>query len=301
RFLLPAGAFVPALVLTACGAGSLPASQVTKLGGPSTMRMSARTLAVMREELAARKATPLLRRFVPPAGARPVRAAPRPVLRSKPSPTVAEVAGPHRFFVVARPLPTVEAAVVAHPPNGFSAREAGESLSPPMRLVVMSPRPGADPTHFLTVTMLGLRGRTFLRVDADVVWTYPRSAGERLPAGIREISIRTPRTSATVTASAEVAAVVRWFDALPVVPPGVAQSCPLTVDDVVFSFRAADGKTLATAQAPEGPASYCNAIGFSIGGRRQSPALEDASRNVGVSFVGRVQRLIGARLIASRR
>lgn len=281
-------------VLVACGSGHRRMREATEL--VSGVR-GVHATAAERKAAAARRAAPLLRRFVPPADARPVQHAPRG-LRHKPVVYSVEVAGPHRYFRVHAPLAAVLAAVKAHP-TGFGARTVGQSVSPPERMLLLAPRTAGIPSRFLTVNLLRWRGQTFLRVDADAVWIYPRSPRERVPANVREIAIRTPRLSRQVTDPAQVSQIVRWFDALPVAPPGIAELCPVEIANVRFSFLDRNGRKLATAIAPPGPAWICNEIRFSIHGRTQRPLI-DRTMHGADSFAGRVQRLLGLQLVVRR-
>jgi len=135
-------------------------------------------------------------------------------------------------------------------------------------------------------------------VDALAVWIYPRSPSERVPAATAEIVVRAPRISATVTDPGKVARIVRWFDALPVSPPGVAVSCPYAVaPDLTLSFRSAGGARLAQATLPRTEATLCDPIAFTIGGWRRRPLIDGP----GESFVRRLQGLLGLRLVQARR
>jgi hypothetical protein len=118
-----------------------------------------RALVAERKASASRRAELLLRRFVPPAGARPARNPPRD-LRFKPAAYSVETAGPHRYFRTAARLGAVVADVEAHLPRGFRARTEGQSLSPRGRLLVIAPAHARIPTRFLTVNMRRERGQT---------------------------------------------------------------------------------------------------------------------------------------------
>jgi hypothetical protein len=116
---------------------------------------------------------------------------------------------------------------------------------------------------------------------------------------VSELVIRTPKLSKRVTAVADVRQVIRWFDALPVAPPGVAQMCPLEVANVRFLFLDGNGNVLAKAISPAGPAWICNEIRVSIRGRMCRPLI-DRNFHVADSFVGRVQQLLGVHLVEWR-
>jgi hypothetical protein len=114
-----------------------------------------------------------------------------------------------------------------------------------------------------------------------------------VPSSVREIVVRSPKAFVTVTDPANVARIVRWFDALPITPPGVVLSCPLTLAATIkLAFRTATGVRVATAAVPATRAWVCDTIGFTIHGRRQTPLIDPLW---GHSFVDRVQRLLGVR------
>src|SRR5262249_49560749 len=110
---------------------------------------------------------------------------------------------------------------------------------------------------------------------------YPRSAAEVVPPATREIVVTEHGHSTTVTKRAQVARIIRWFDALPISPPGIAIACPLVIrPEITLSFRGAGGAPLAHATVPP-PAPRGRAapwarsgprIGFRAGGKAPAPA-----------------------------
>lgn len=294
RLLLPAGALV--LVLTACGAGAKPAPQATQA---RKRPPSVHVLVARRKAVARREAERLLRRFPQPAGAKDLRRPPASggVLGRSGLSAAAEQVDVHRFWSVDEPLKHVAAFVRAHRPRGFASfgTEYGSNVPHFLSWGFTWPADrNRSPTRYLDVTAVGLPGRTVVRVDAKVTWIYPRSASERVPAAVREIVVRAPKVDAKVTRPADVGKVVRWFDALPVSPPGIVLACPLEIaPDVRISFLGTGGAVLAHALAPPGQAGLCDAIQFWIGGRPQRPLVDRAT---GTAFVVRLQRLLGVRL-----
>ncbi|HLX32821.1 MAG TPA: hypothetical protein VKR79_08655 [Gaiellaceae bacterium] len=253
-----------------------------------------KAIAAERERAAGREASALLRRFVPPPGAARLARGPRLPATAWPSsgPT-GKFAVRERYWRTSESIDAVVAFVQAHPPRAMTSQPA--SSGPGFRILDF----GSRGTRYLDVTALRHAGRTFVRVQADVVWIYPRSPEERVPAGVTEIDVRAPKVSRHVTGPAKVATIVRWFDALPISPPGVVLPCPLVIGPKIeFVFRSASGARLASASAPSlGKAWICDAIAFSIHGHRQT-ALVDAQRGHG--FVYRVQHLLGVTLLEKR-
>jgi hypothetical protein len=124
-----------------------------------------------------------------------------------------------------------------------------------------------------------------------------RLAGHRVPAGVREVDIRSSRgISRRVAEPARVARIVRWFDALPRLRhTNVRYFCPMIRAGspvVRFAFRGASGRVLARARvldAFRGISGRCNAIQFTVPGHRKQPLI-------GGRLLLRVQRLLGVRL-----
>jgi hypothetical protein len=293
RWLLPASALV--LVVIACGAGVKPAPRVTEAGARVP---SVRAIAARREQAAAAEAQRLLREFVPPPRAHRI---PQPrnyagVLRQSGPGPLGETADAHRFWSVRTPLKRVTRFLRAHRVPGFAPAGSSWGSRAPHYLILSARQ---LPAHFLDITSVGLPRRTLIRADVQVEWTYPRSPSERVPSRTSEIDLRAPKVSERVTDPAEVARIVRWFDALPISPPGIAVPCPLAIGpDITLSFRNAHGIRLAQAKLPSTAASICNSIAFSIGGRAQKPLVD---RPGGVSFVRRLQQLVGVHLVRNHR
>jgi hypothetical protein len=140
-------------------------------------------------------------------------------------------------------------------------------------------------------------GSTGIRVDSQVVWIVTRPPSEAVPAGVREVDVGSRAVSHGVTRPTRVAEIVRWFDALPIVQPGAAFSCPMLVYGpvVTLDFRGGSGALEAQARMPmrlhDGSllSTPCTSIQFSVGGREQTPL-------VGGRFLVRVERLLGIRL-----
>jgi len=294
RFLLPATALV--LVVTACGAGSKPAPRLAEVRARVS---SVEALAAQRKRAALSEARRLLREFVPPPGARrdPAQRDHGGALDSSGPDPVGEYAGTHRFWRVHESLKAAVAFLRTHDPHGFRSMSATYGSSRPHYLTRILVR---GRSRFLNETIAQLPGRTVIRVEAKVGWIYPRSPREKVPAQTSKIVVNTPATSKTVTDPAQVARIVRWFDALPVSPPGIAIPCPLETaqDDTTLSFRSANGAWLAEAKLPPRTAWICDAIAFRIAGKTERPLVDGGSRE---SFVRRLQALLGLKLIETNR
>ena len=296
RLLLPASALV--LVLTACGAGAKPAPRVMEAG--TRLVPSVRAIAARRERAAEREARTLVREFVPPPGARrdPARRDHGGILHRSGSAPLGEFVGAHRFWLVREPLADVVAFVRAHDPPGFRRVGATYGTHSPHYLLRSLAWPAGRyqrPSRYLDETIAARPRGTVIRIEAEVAWIYPRSPSEKVPPATRVIGVRAPKVSVKVTDPLKVAKIVRWFDALPISPPGIAVACPLTLaPQITLSFRRARGARLAEARLPSSRAWICDPIGFTIGGRTEKPLVD---RDVGPSFTRRLQRLLGVQLL----
>ena len=134
-------------------------------------------------------------------------------------------------------------------------------------------------------------GSTGVKADAQEVWIVPRSPGEVVPAGVREIDVHAPNGLVRVTDREKLGRIIRWLDALPTVQPEIL-NCPEMVygPTLALSFRGA-GAVLARARfpidSPDGSlfSTECDAIEFSVRARRETPL-------VGRRFLLKVQRLL---------
>jgi hypothetical protein len=254
-------------------------------------------------QAAYRDAGRLLRLVVLPPGARP--------LGSPPGGAGGQLRGPyqtpsgnlvdrHRLWQVPERLDAVVAFVRSHRPQGSLQEGSGSGSASGPRIpanetlfFALPAQPGTVSTRSLDITMVALPdGSTGVRVDAQDVWIVPRPPSEVVPAAVREVDVG----SHYVTGSAEVATIVRWFDALPIVQPRARFSCPMLVfgPAVELDFRSGNGALLAQARMPmrfRGGSllsTPCTPIQFSIGRHRETPL-------VGGRFFRRVERLLGVR------
>lgn len=296
RWSLPASALV--LVLIACGAGLKPAPRVAAAGARIS---SVHAIAAQRRQAALREATELLRELPLPPGARPIRKLPNygGVMQRYGAGPIGEEVAVHRFWSVRTPLEQVIAFLRAHRLHRLTPSDRSRGGSTPHYLTLSSHWPAGVPTRFLDVTSLELPTHTLIRVGVQVQWTYPRSPSERVPSATREIDVRAPHVSVDVKNQAKVARIVRWFDALPISPPGIAVSCPAVGGaDIRLSFRGPGGTRLAQADVPRFFAWICDPIAFSIGGKQQQPLIDRVHQP---SFARRLQQLLGVHLVPIRR
>jgi hypothetical protein len=301
-------AFVSVLVLTAC-ASSRSHTSAPQIA-PHLIPAASRSVATKRELAAGREAERILRRVVLPPGARRMSLRTGDGLVSSVNVGVnvfTQYAYRHAYWLVPESRHEVMAFLKRHSPPNFRLIYAGNAATYPYRGVEFDSRSGGGriPNRLL-VALVPNRGSTTVRVDAGVVWTYPRSPKEVVPAAVREIDIRSLRiepalrragarkVSVRVTNPRKVAGVIRWFDALNVVQPHTyVVGCAVVLSvPVRFVFRSASGAALASAVVPSVPASSCEQIQFTIRGQSQ-PSLVDSTPDEGMAFIDRVQRLLG--------
>lgn len=263
--------------------------------GPSGGR---RPTPVCNKQWAEEEGAKLLRQFRPPSGATRIR---QPmgyggVVRNPGAPFGEFVDHVH-FWRVPEKLSQVLGYVEGQAPHGFTG--AGDVNGPDepqySRHLEFSSPTG---TRILVV---GLQqtpaGTTILRVDAQVVWVYPRSPKEVVPAGVSEIDVNGANFARRVRNTAKVGKIVRWFDRLPIWPPGVgAMPCGPSGPTFTVVFRSRTRGRVAAAQLSEGRAGGCAPITFAIRGKQQTPLIDNAR---GATFAGRLRHLLGVKLTNS--
>lgn len=139
-----------------------------------------------------------------------------------------------------------------------------------------SPIPGVLSSRAVIVSAArATGGGTALRADAQVMWVVTRPAWERIPAGIREVTITAHRpgkpasAAITVTVGNRVRRIVALVDALPADQPG-AVACPNDVGpEVQVAFRHTPGAAPLVSVTADG--SGCGGVTFRLRGRRGPP------------------------------
>lgn len=203
--------------------------------------------------------------------------------------------------------------VRTHLPAGFTWAASGGSTaggSSPAGsaetqadIFALSPVPAVLPQRQLVVTAVAYQGQTALRTDAQVAWLPPRSAAEKIPSGVRAVTVtpvfglnrdarldRLDRPFA-VTDPATVARIVALADALTVYPPGV-HPCPADFGGAMrLTFLSRPGGTVLARFSAQ--YAGCGTVSVSVGGRSQ-PALSDWTTS-GQLFQDRVLAIAGVR------
>lgn len=292
--LLPAAA-----LLTACAGGHHSRGSSFVDYRPHVPRSSVTPLATQRERQAGREAKTLLGRLTVPPGAVRFEQVPFGNQDLNHSDlgvsTVNMTADRYTFWRVPGSAKAAIAFEKRHMVPGLRAIGGGSSPDGWASEQFYGPVVGGRPIQReVSVTVVPIGGQTYLRLDAGVSWIYPRSPGEAVPAGVREIGVHGGGVSERVTRPVAVRRIVRWFDALHVVQPGPSVSCMAVITaNVRLIFRSASGAVLASALVPSQPATNCNSIEFTIHGRPQTPLID--ARLGSYAFATRVQRLLGIR------
>jgi hypothetical protein len=257
---------------------------------------------------AGRDAARLLAGVVLPAGATPSPVNPTGGAHwlSQPgdAPAGVKLIDRHAWWTVPAAESEVGAFVQRHPPRG-SRLQTTQSSGGQTDLLAFALPPVAHVLGLrnVVVTFVALsRGRTAVRVDAEVQWSVPRPSAERIPRSVRvlEVSVgppgSAPSTRVIVVNRARVWRIASDINALEITQPGV-WNCPSWSPDapvVTFTFRHdLDGAVVARASelaAATEPTTPCDPMTLTIEGRRWHPLLG------GAAVVRTAQRLLGVRL-----
>ena len=304
---LTVAAVCAAITLAGCG------SQVAGRAAGHAQTASTTSHAASPRQRAAADAARIIADFPPPSGA-----ARTGLIASLTGPGegpdgIPDVATVTRWWRVPGRPQAALAWIRAHMPAGLrlEAQATGAYMPSPSFTVPQSwtdvfalpPVPGVLTRRVLVVLALSYQGRTVLRTDAQVTWQPQRPAAERIPPGVRAVTVTPvfglnpdPRRDRldrpfTVTDPAKVARIVALADALPVFPPGV-RPCPADFGSamrVTFLARPG-GPVLARLSAQYGG---CGSVSVGIAGRNQ-PALS-AWTTSGSLFQDRVLAIAGVR------
>jgi hypothetical protein len=182
----------------------------------------------------------------------------------------------HGWWVVPGSPSSVVAYVDAHPPTGSTHSLSGSGGSPQQVTVTGFSWPAITDVlgyRQLVVEAVTLPGdATGLRADSQVQWINPRPGSERIPAGVRRLTVSERQGHATVLAPLTVRSpsrlrrVIAVLDSLPVFPPG-AYNCPADFGLAIhLAFYGGHGAPLAVALVdPDG----CQGVGLKIRGQRE--------------------------------
>lgn len=184
----------------------------------------------------------------------------------------------HAFWRVPGTPASVLSWIQANPPAGAKRDESsGGEGTPSWVGFRFPPRSGVLSSRELVIEVASATGGgTALRADAQVVWVVVRSATERIPRAIREITITARRLGksssppVTVSAAGMVRRIVAYVNKLQVAQPG-AFHCPADFGpDVKLVFRKLPKATPVAIATADG--SGCGSVTLSISGE-QEPAL----------------------------
>jgi hypothetical protein len=288
---------VAAVLLSACASGHRSSSGSDVIDyRPHVPRSSVTPLANRRERRAGSEAERLLKRVpLPPGATRLENPPPASDQLSRSGlgvSTVSMTADRYSFWRVPESGPAVIAFEKKHMLAGLRGEGGGSSPDGWRSEEFYGPVVDGSPQRAVSVTVARFSGRLVLRLDAGVSWIYPRSPSEVVPAAVREIDIRDETIDRRMTEPAKVARIVAWFDRLNVVQPGPTVGCmAIGGSPIELVFRSASGARLADAVVPSFPATNCDSIQFSVGGKRQTSLIDATSGRR--AFANRLARLLG--------
>lgn len=254
---------------------------------------SVKSIAAARAHAAKVAAHELLHEFVPPPGAQVAHPGKHAFYVTSHGGPGGEYSFASRFWILHSSPAKVVSFEQAHAPRGFAVTDAGTYRHGSIgQLTFERPKHGFA-TRVFEISVAKRRVGTVLRVDAQVVWIYPRSPKEVVPAGTRAIDVKAPKVARHVTDSAKIHRIIQWFNRLPVKPPIGVMCGAFFYKTITLVFRSASGGRLASARVPAPVASMCATIDFKMGGKEQTPLID---KYRGPSFAQRLERLLGFRL-----
>jgi predicted small secreted protein len=242
-------------------------------------------------------AAAMLAAFVPPPGAKRLSSAPTGsggVLKHKAFTVgVADQLDDVSFWRVPASAASVLAFEKAHLPRPFTLGQWGgvgdiHGTTPHPNGITygawydtwgLSGVPGVIALRALTVEVTDPSSSVaYVRVDANVSWIPARPAAEKVPAGVKVVTITaspdmnhpkgTP-APVTVTSPAKVAQIVALLDGLSLDTGGAHGCLPEAGKGITLSFRAKPGGPVLATAGELIP--NCGGVGFTIGGVRQPP------------------------------
>ncbi len=192
------------------------------------------------------------------------------------TPATPNLVDDHAWWVIPGSPQSVIAYIDAHPPAGSTPSLSGSGGTPQQVTITGFSWPAiTDVLSYrqLVVEAVSLPGgATGLRADAQVQWINPRRSTERIPAGVRRLTVSESQAEKTLIApftvrSAEkLRRVTALIDSLPLFPPG-AYSCPADFGfEIRLAFYGHHGAPLAVSLVdPNG----CEGVGLKIHGHRE--------------------------------
>ena len=198
--------------------------------------------------------------------------------------------------------------VTAHLPSGSKVESTGSGGPQPMQSVIRAWPPVRDVLGLrwvqIQVTATGSE-QTLLSAVAQSQWIVDRSASQRVPTSVREITVtsRVPRQqpflSRTVSNQKQIRALVKLFNSLPLVQPAVT-SCPEELSDqpvVTITFRdRTTGQPAARAHVSSAANIHWPANAGAWGCFATQLSLRGHQAALSGNVIGPLQRLLGVNL-----
>ena len=193
----------------------------------------------------------------------------------------------HRFWRVPGNPSAVTAWVRSHPPAAGSSLSSGYDSGPGYRVETLAysfaPVGNVLLARTLSVSITAARtGGSAIRADAEVEWLIPRPRSERLPAGVRLVTItdtrvdvhtgKSTRSTILVTDAARLRRIVVLIDALRLDELGEVP-CAARIGTVDLKFYARQGGRMLGEATTTG---FCDSVAFEVRGRSE-PTLIGAA------------------------
>ncbi len=249
-----------------------------------------------------------------PAGAQPSSAEPvgggSALANPAGTPATPNLVDDHGWWVIPGSPTSVVAYIDGHPPAGSTPTLSGSGGSPQQVTVTGFSWPaitGVLSSRELVIEAVKLPGgATGLRADAQVQWIDPRPTSERIPAGVRQLTVSERRGDKgvlapfTVRSPRRLRRVIALLDSLPLFPPGT-YNCPADFGlEIRMAFYGRHGSPLAVSVVdPDG----CGGVGLRVRGRHEPELTGTAVPGSGLpanfSLIGALDKALGVKLPTS--
>ena len=216
----------------------------------------------------------------------------------------------HGWWVIPGSPRSVISYIDAHPPAGSTPNLSGSGGSPQQVTITGFSWPAiTDVLSYRQLVVDSVRlpgGDTGLRADVEVVWIVPRASTERIPAGVRRLTVSAHQFDMVVLALFTVRAprrlrkAIAVLDSLPLFQPGV-YNCPADFGlEIRMAFYGRHGSPLAVSVVdPDG----CGGVGLKVRGRHEPELTGTAVPGSGLpanfSLIGALDKALGVKLPTS--
>jgi hypothetical protein len=223
------------------------------------------------------------------------------------TPATPNLVDDHAWWVIPGSPQSVVVYIGAHLPAGSTANLSGSGGSPQHVTVAGFSWPAVTDVlsyRQLVVEAVSLPGgATGLRADAQVVWITPRPSAERIPAGVRRLTVsahqfgKVVQAPFTVRSPRRLRRVIAVLDSLPLSPPG-AYNCPADFGlEIRIAFYGRHGGPLAVSVVDPGG---CESVGLNVRGHHEPEltAIDEPGSGLPSNFslTASLDRALGVKL-----